>query len=283
MILKTNSLIPDIVKIVRDKGTEFPFTGRYDDFLEAGSYLCRVCGLALYRSLTKFSSGCGWPSFDDDIQGAVKRQQDADGFREEIVCARCEAHLGHVFLGERYTQKNTRHCVNAASLDFVHDLQIIDSEEIILAAGCFWGVESVFKQLPGVVFTEVGYTGGTKTHPSYEQVCTGTTGHVEAVRIIFDPTQINFTDVIRFFFTMHDATQKNGQGLDVGSQYLSAAFYYTDEQKEILQTIIKELQSKGSDIATSINAVTTFWPAEEYHQNYFEKHNQAQSCHSYSS
>lgn len=126
MLLKTNSLPAAVLKVVVNKGTEIAFTGEYNDFEQAGTYLCRQCGLALFRSQRKFVAACGWPSFDEEIAGAVKKKVHLNDLRTEILCARCDAHLGHVFQGERYTEKNIRHCVNSLSLDFVSDLHIKD-------------------------------------------------------------------------------------------------------------------------------------------------------------
>jgi methionine-R-sulfoxide reductase len=108
-------------RVIVDKGTEMPFTGKYYAFWEKGTYVCKRCGAALYRSESKFEADCGWPSFDDEVPGAVKRSLDADGVRTEITCTNCGAHLGHVFLGEGFTKKNTRHCVNSISMDFIPD------------------------------------------------------------------------------------------------------------------------------------------------------------------
>src|SRR5580692_6344569 len=134
MFLKTKSLSQNIIDIIHNKATEHPYTNEYNDTQDQGTYLCRQCGLALFRSQTKFHSGCGWPSFDEEISDAVKHETDADGRRTEILCSRCNAHLGHVFHGEQFTSKNTRHCVNSLSLDFVADNTVLDTEEAIFAA-----------------------------------------------------------------------------------------------------------------------------------------------------
>ena len=281
MLNKKSSLSPMIAHVVADKGTEQPYTGEYDNFGESGTYLCRQCGLGLFRSLTKFHSGCGWPSFDDNIPHAILRETDADGRRTEILCRQCHAHLGHVFEGEQFTDKNTRHCVNSLSLDFVPNLDVIDTEEAILAAGCFWGVEYYLKKLPGVLKTEVGYTGGKKAYPTYEEVCSHATGHYEAIRVLYDPKQLSYADLLKHFFEIHDFTQTNGQGPDIGPPYLSAVFYYDEQQKEVAERIVTVLEEKGFSVATTILPVSVFWRAEVYHLDYYAKTGKQPYCHRY--
>lgn len=281
MIVKTNSLPESIKQVVLNGGTEPPYSGEYNNFEDAGTYLCRQCGLALFRSTTKFHSQCGWPSFDENIQDAVTQRTDADGRRTEILCARCKAHLGHIFLQEGYTNKNVRHCVNARSLDFVPDMEVTDTEEGIFAAGCFWGVEYYMKKLPGVLKVESGYTGGDVQNPTYEEVCSKNTGHLEAVRVLYDPTKLDYESLCKYFFEIHDPTQKNGQGPDIGPQYLSAIFYYDEEQLQTAQKIMDLLKSKGFDVATKLHPVKPFYKAELYHQNYYAKSGRQPYCHNY--
>ena len=278
---KTASLIPIVASIVRDKSTEHPFSGEYNDWDGAGTYLCRQCGLALFRSQTKFHSGCGWPSFDDDIKGTVIEQPDLDGRRTEIVCARCQAHLGHVFQGEWLTDKNIRHCVNSLSLDYVPDLQVTDTAEAIFAAGCFWGVEHYFKLLPGVLKTEVGYIGGYTLNPTYKEICSGTTGHYEAIRVLYDPSKLTYRDLTKYFFEIHNPSQNNGQGPDIGEQYLSVAFYYDDQQKKTIEELISILNKQGLKVTTRVLPVKPFWHAEDYHQDYYTKTGKQPYCHTY--
>jgi len=279
MINKSKSLTPESLAIVKDKGTEVPHLGVHANFAADGTYLCRQCGLALFRSDHKFLSSCGWPSFDNELENAIKRQPDQDGRRTEILCQRCDAHLGHVFTGEGFTEKNLRHCVNSLAIDFVDDLEMNDSEEAIFAGGCFWGMQQLFREIQGVVKTEVGYIGGQSLSPTYRQICSGNTGHFEAVRVIYDPTKTDYEALLKVFFEIHDPTQFDGQGVDIGDQYKSVIFYFNELQKAAAEKLILLLKNKGLNIATQLLPVTTFWLAEESHQDYYQKHSSAFVCH----
>lgn len=268
-------------RVILHKGTEAPFTGEYTRHKEPGTYTCRQCGAGLYRSEDKFDSHCGWPSFDDEIAGAVRRVADRDGRRTEIVCARCGGHLGHVFEGEGFTPKNTRHCVNSISMDFVPAGQEQKTDTAVFAGGCFWGVEHLMRRIPGVISVESGYTGGRTANPTYEEVCSHTTGHAEAVRITFDPSLTDYETLAKAFFEIHDPTQLNRQGPDIGDQYRSEVFYNSPEQKEIAEKLIETLQLKGYDVVTRVTPAATFYPAEDYHQDYYARKGTQPYCHGY--
>ena len=278
-IMKFNELTPEEELVIIQKGTEVPFTGEFYKHKEAGTYNCKRCDAPLYKSDDKFKSDCGWPSFDDEIEGAVKRIPDADESRTEITCTNCGAHLGHIFQGENYTEKNVRHCVNSISLNFIPEKQKM--EKAIFAGGCFWGVEYLFLKVEGVTDISVGYIGGEKKNPSYKEICSGTTGHAEAIQILFDPGKVSYVELVKLFFEIHDFTQINRQGPDIGEQYRSVIFYTNDDQKETAKKIIKILIDKDYRVATALLEATQFWEAEEYHQDYYNKTGGNPYCHIY--
>jgi peptide methionine sulfoxide reductase msrA/msrB len=268
--------------VVNNKGTELPFTGKFTNYKEKGTYICKKCGAALYYSSDKFESDCGWPSFDSEIKGAVSRIPDADGMRTEIECANCGAHLGHVFTGERLTAKNVRHCVNSVSLDFV-PAQLEEGRYgiAIFAGGCFWGVEYFLQKTPGVISVTSGYTGGQIKNPTYREVCTGNTGHAEAVKIIYDPDKTSYEKLVKLFLEIHDPTQIGGQGPDIGDQYRSEIFYLNDDQKNVAEKNLNILKAKGFKIATALTKASEFYPAEAYHQDYYFNNGKVPYCHAY--
>ncbi|MEI7983149.1 MAG: bifunctional methionine sulfoxide reductase B/A protein [Bacteroidota bacterium] len=279
--MKYNELTKEEEQVIVHKGTERPFSGKYESFTEPGTYVCKRCGAPLYHSTDKFDARCGWPSFDDEIPGAVKRVPDADGVRTEIQCAKCGAHLGHVFTGEGYTAKDVRHCVNSISLDFIQTSSPALTDTALFAGGCFWGVEYYMKKMKGVISTEVGYTGGRTDHPSYQDVCSGNTGHYEATEVVFDPGLTTFEEVAKLFFEIHDPTEWNHQGPDWGEQYRSAVFFRNESQKMITEKLIRELKEKGFQVVTEVKPATTFWIAENYHQEYYDHKGSTPYCHGY--
>lgn len=149
------------------------------------------------------------------------------------------------------------------------------------AGGCFWGVEHLFESKPGVLDAVSGYMGGEVENPTYEQVCSKQTGHLETVQISYDPDRISYEELAKFFFEIHDPTQANGQGPDIGPQYLSAVFYSNEEEKEIVEKLIGILKEKGLKVVTRLIPAEIFWPAEDYHQDYYQKKGTQPYCHFY--
>jgi len=267
--------------IILHKGTEKAFSGEFYDHKERGGYFCKQCNAPLFLSKDKFDSGSGWPSFDDTITGALLKVTDKDGARTEILCSACKGHLGHLFKGEGFTVKNVRYCVNSTSLSFSAEKIKEDTyNTAIFASGCFWGSQYWWKKVLGVKSTVVGYIGGTFNNPTYEDVCLKHTGHAEAVKVVYNTSKVSYEELVRVFFKIHDPTQKNRQGADIGSQYRSAIFYLNDSQKKIAIKIINILIEKKINVVTNLEKANRFWDAENYHQDYYKKSNKQPYCHS---
>lgn len=274
-----NDLTPEEYRVIVQKGTERSGSGDLLNNTAEGTYICRQCNAPLYNSTDKFESHCGWPSFDAEIKGAVTHTTDTDGIRTEITCTKCGGHLGHVFNGEGYTDKNVRHCVNSISMDFVPVSAEVTTETAYFAGGCFWGTEHLLQEFDGVISVRSGYMGGQKDNPSYKEVSYTNTGHTETVEVIFDPAATTFEDVAKFFFEIHDPTQVDRQGPDVGNQYRSAVFYSDEDQKQVTLDLIGILKDRGYDVVTEVAEAKTFWPAEDYHQDYYANNGKTPYCH----
>ena len=260
-------------EIIVNKGTERPFSGEYNDYSLEGVFSCRACGSFLFESDSKFDSGCGWPSFDDEITDAIVRYEDNSLFRKrvEICCAKCDGHLGHVFHGEKATMKDTRHCVNSLSIKFINKNRI---EKVTLGAGCFWKVEKLFSEIKGVYNVKSGYMGGDIPNPTYEAVCSGETNHIEVVEIYFDPSILTFLELLVFFWSNHNPSSVDSQNGDNGIQYRSVIFCHSKIQLEQALKSKDEYQKNiDKKIVTSILEADVFYKAEEYHQDYLNKNN----------
>lgn len=265
--------------VLLNKGTERAFSGKYVSTSDKGVYSCKVCDAPLYESSSKFDSHCGWPSFDDAIKGAIEEVHDKDGHRIEIVCANCKAHMGHVFKGEGYTAKNTRHCVNSISVNFDKKPKNSTLKKAYFAGGCFWGVEYYLEKLKGVKEVTSGFMGGHLKNPTYQQVIRKNTGHIETVEVLYDENMVSYEALAKLFFEIHDPTQTDGQGPDIGSQYISAIFVSNTQERKTIEKLVKLLEKKGLDVATKVLAKKPFYGAEAYHQDYYERKGSKPYCH----
>ena len=279
-------LSPEQYYILRERGTEKPFSGAFVLSKEKGTYKCGGCGEPLFTDDMKFDSHCGWPSFDKEIAGGkiIQTEDNTHGMRRtEITCAKCGGHLGHIF-DDGPTSTGKRYCVNSSSLSFepLKAKKAFSSiDTITLAGGCFWCIEAVFEELKGISKVESGYANGNIKNPSYKQVCSGTTGYAEAVQITFDKSIISLEELLEVFFTLHNPTTLNQQGADIGTQYRSAVFYQNDEQRKIAEKSISILNSNKvfeDPIVTEVSRFNNFYKAENYHQEYYELNKEQPYC-----
>ncbi len=275
-------------QVTRLRGTESSFSKQcaIPTKGEKGIYQCVCCGTDLFKYEEKFESQTGWPSFWGPVSELNIRMQTDDSLgmhRIEVLCARCDAHLGHVFDDGPPTLSGKRYCINTVALKLNVLHKVSKTEKAAFAAGCFWGVEAAFQEFigKGVISTRVGYTGGNFKDPTYEDVCSDKTGHAEAVEIIYDPDKISYEKLLDVFWSTHDPTTADRQGPDVGSQYRTAIFFHTPEQERIAKASKEKLEKSkkfGNRIVTEIVKAKEFFPAEEYHQKYYRKKGIKPAC-----
>jgi len=297
--LLQSRLTPRQLHVTQESGTEPAFDNEYWNEKREGLYVDLVDGRPLFSSRDKFDAGCGWPSFTQALPGAAVTENVDRSYgmvRTEVRSGVANSHLGHVF-NDGPGPKGTRYCINSASLRFVPvaDLEKEGygaylglfgrgdgSEVATLAGGCFWGMEELIRQQPGVISTRVGYTGGIILSPRYEDVKTGRTGHAESVEVRFDPKRTTYEALLRFFFRMHDPTTLDRQGNDLGSQYRSAIFTHGPEQAAVAVRVRAEVEASGKwkkPLVTAIVPAGAFYAAEDYHQDYLQKHPDGYTCH----
>jgi len=273
-------LTPEEYRVLRDKGTERPFSSAACTLFEPGRQLCGGCGTPLFDAQTKFDSQSGWPSFTAPLTPGVVAYVDDSSHgmqRIEAVCGVCDGHLGHVF-PDGPPPTGLRYCINALSLHKEEESVDTTTETAVLAGGCFWGMQELIRELPGVLRTRVGYTGGDVPNATYRNHGS----HAEGIEIVFDPAVFSYRQLLEFFFQIHDPSTPNRQGNDRGMSYRSGIYTLEERQREIAQQAIADVEASGrwpGKVVTEVKPAGAFWEAEPEHQDYLQRYPDGYTCH----